>query len=118
MNAEVICLSEEHTVGQTAWNCLMRMTSDKHSRLWKFRSQSHHGIGKIIAAGAHFQSHMPTEHDRIRTFSLCPGDRPANGFDGILKLDPAREFGRKPKRHSRRRDSNDRELDPRNFSHD
>src|SRR4029077_16598514 len=57
MNAEMIGLSEEHAIRQTAWNCLMRVTSDKDCRLRKFRGQSHYGIGKIITAGAHFQSH-------------------------------------------------------------
>src|SRR6266481_4468310 len=108
VNAEMIRLSEEHTVGQTTWNCLMRVTSYKHCRLRKFRGQSHYGIGKIIAAGAHFQSHVAAEHDRICTLTLCPRNRAANGFDRILKLDAPREFPRKPERHSRRRHSNDR----------
>src|SRR6266478_6685812 len=78
VNAEMICLSEEHTVGQTTWNCLMRVTSDKDCRLRKFRGQSHYGIGKIIAAGAHFQSHVAAEDDRICPFAFCRCDRAAN----------------------------------------
>src|SRR6266404_3250690 len=115
VNAEMIRLSEEHTVGQTTWNCLMRMTSYKHCRLRKFRGQRHYGIGKIIATGAHFQSHVATEHDRIYPLTLCARNGAADGFDRMLKLDSPREFPRKPKRHSRRRHSNDRKLDPRNF---
>src|ERR1700737_975019 len=99
MNAEMIRLSEEHTVGQTTWNCLMRVTSYKHWRPRKFRGQSHYGICKIIAAGAHFQSHMATEHNRICPLALCPRNRAANGFDRILKFDAPREFRRKQKRH-------------------
>ena len=54
MNSEMICLSEEHTVGQTTWNCLMRVTGDKHRHLRELRGQSHYSIRKIVAAGAHF----------------------------------------------------------------
>src|ERR1700757_2264394 len=111
----MICLSEKHTVGQTAWNILMRVTSDEHRHLWKFRSQSHYSIGKIISSSAHFQSHMPTQHNRIHTFVLCPAHRPANGFDWILKLDAPRELWTEPERHSGGCHSNDRKLDARDF---
>src|SRR5438093_7635291 len=118
VDAEMICLSEKRTVGQTTWNSLMRVTGYEHSQLRKFRGQSHYSIGKIIAAGAHFQSHMPTKHNRIRTFVLCLGHRTANGFDRILKLDAARELRAEPKRHSGRCHSNDRELYARDFFYD
>ena len=54
MNSEMICLSEEHTVGQTTWNCLMRVTGDEYCHLRELRGQSHYSIRKIVAAGAHF----------------------------------------------------------------
>ena len=36
----------------------MRMAGDEHCHLRKFRSQRHDRIGKIIAAGARFESHV------------------------------------------------------------
>src|SRR6266480_2665028 len=103
----MICLSEKRTVGQTTWNSLMRVTSYEHCSL-----------GKFIAAGAHLQSHVATEHDRICMFVLCDGYRTADWFDRILKLDAARELPAEPERHSRRCHSNDREPNPRDFFYD
>src|SRR6266480_3408289 len=118
MNSEMICLSEEHTVGQTTWNCLMRVTGDEYCHLRELRGQSHYSIRKIVAAGAHFQSHVATEHDRIYPLAVCSRYRPADGFNRILELDAAREFRGKPIRHSRRCHADDRQLDSRDFLHD
>src|SRR5206468_10007504 len=102
MNSEMICLSEEHTVGVTTWSCLMRMTGDEHCHLRELRGQSHYSIRKIVAAGAHFQSHVATQHDRIYPLPVCSRYRPAGGFSRILELHAASEFRVKPIRHSRR----------------
>src|SRR5690242_9438728 len=83
VNPEMIRLSEEHAVCQTIRNCLMRVTSDKHRRLREFRSQTHYGIGKIITASAHFQTHVTTDNDHICPLTLCPRYRATNGFDRI-----------------------------------
>ena len=70
----------------------MRMPGDKHRRILKFRGQSHYCIGKIIAAGAHFQSHVPAQNDRVCTLSLCGRDCAPDRFDRTLKFDATREF--------------------------
>src|SRR5947199_6967624 len=54
-------------------------------------------------------------NDCICAFALCARDRAANGFDRILKIDPTRKLRPKPEQHSRRRDSDDRKLDARDF---
>src|SRR5437763_10430865 len=101
MNAEMVRLGEKHAIGKATWNRLMRMTSDKRRDFWKLRSQRHHRVRKIIATAAHFQSHVARQNNRICTLALCLRDGAANGLDGMLKLDPAREFRDQPKRNSR-----------------
>src|SRR6266436_1111711 len=96
----------------------MRMTRDEDRNIRKFRSQRRDAVREIIAAGAWFQTHVTCEHNRICPFTLCSCYRATNGFDRLLKIDSPRKFARKPKRHPRRRDPNDRKLNPREFLQD
>ena len=113
MNSEVICLRQEHAVGKAARDRLMSMTGDKGGDVGKLGSQRHHGIRKIIATGARLQAHMTRQHHSICAFSLGLRNRAAHGVNGVLKANAAGEFRRKPKRHPRRGDPDDRKLDPR-----
>ena len=44
--------------------------------------------------------------------TLCPRDRAPDRLNRILKIDPVSKFRSKPKRHARRRDSDNGKLDP------
>jgi hypothetical protein len=58
------------------------------------------------------------EHDRIGSFVFCFPDGAANRLNRILKIDPSDKFRSKPKRHTRRRDSNDRDFNSCDLLHD
>src|SRR5436190_9397829 len=89
----------------------MRMTGDKYGNLWKFQSQCHDAICKIVTAAAGFQSHVTSENNRVCAFALCSRDRATDGLDGMLKLNSTSKLRAKPKRHARRCNSNNRNFD-------
>ena len=59
----------------------MPMTGDKYGNLWKFQSQCHDAICKIVTATAGFQSHVTGENNRVCAFALCSRDRATDGLD-------------------------------------
>ena len=93
----------------------MRMAGDEDRDLRKFGSQRHHRVGKIIAAGTRFQSHVAGQHNGIRAFALCFCDRAAHRLNRLLKIDACRKLPRQPERHSRRGDPDDRKFYPGDF---
>ena len=96
----------------------MRVTSDKYGRFRKFGGERHDIVGKIIAAGARFQSHVAGQHNRIRAVAFRFRNRAAHQLDRILEVKTTSELRAKPKRHSGRSHSNDRDLNPRDFFQD
>src|SRR5437660_12935699 len=95
----------------------MRMAGDKHCHLRKFRSQRHYGIGKIIAAGAGLESHVPRQHDRVRASSFCPRDRKTNTLDRMPEMLSTDKFTLKTKQHRLNGDINDSNLPYPNLPH-
>src|ERR1700730_3555395 len=115
VNAEMIGLRQEHTVRRAARHGLMRVTGDKHGSFRKFRGQRHDIVREIIATGARLQSHVASQHNRIRTFTLCFRDCPAYELVRISKIKTTNELRSEPKRHSGRSHSNDRDFNSRDF---
>src|SRR5436309_7877925 len=89
----------------------MGMSGDEDGDVGKFGCYGDDVVRKIVPAAARFQPHVTRQHDRVRAFAFGAGDRATNRLDRMFKTETAHKLRTKPKRHSRRGDSDDRDLD-------
>src|SRR6266550_4179082 len=68
-----------------------------------------------MAGGAGLEPHVTRQHDRVRASSLRPRDRATNRLDRMPEIKSTGKLRLKPKRHPRRGDTDDRDLDSSNL---
>src|SRR5437660_172692 len=95
----------------------MRMTGNEDSNIWKFRGQRLHRVGKIVPAGARFESHVASHQNGVRAVSLCLRNCPTHRLNGMWKLKSRRQLLRKPERHAWGGDADYRDLNSQDFLH-
>jgi hypothetical protein len=96
VNAEVIRLGEEDPIRQTMRDILMGVTGDENGGFWKLCGNRHAAVGKIIAPGPLFQTHVPSQDNDIGTARFGSSNGTAHRLDWIFNSIPSR-FRRKPK---------------------